>query len=638
MIKPRAKKEAKSPRAPRGSLTENAEVEKSLEAIFQDEDDTSDLKTFEKKRTSPIVVVLSALGALVIVLIIAAWAGFAIFKPFRGFQGDGIQLTIDGPARIALGQETTFFVNWQNIANEPIASSEMHVSFPADFTLTSTDPATTGDGLRFRLGSIPFGGRGTIAIKGVFTGALGSKTAIQVVSTYRPSSFNSDFESLTTKAIEYTDTVLDGVIEAPEKSLPGDTVRLAYTLHNRGTTPLQNLEMRLHLPEGFTRSTTSTSVGGDGKIAMMMVPTLDPGATSTLVVMGSFVSGSGGGEITLNAETGRMGVEGTFQATQKTEAKMTVLSGDLSLKLVVNGADSDRSVAYGAPLRISIGYENTASEELKDVEIRLIAEPIIASGTNLGTVRFPLDWSEVELASTGTRSGNTITWDGDSLGVLERLPSRSDGVLDLTIPLISTASSTDALGVRLIIEASMKGVGKTKVDRTIRTAPMNFFLQSDAAISSQAWYFSEEGAQLGSGPLPPVSGQTTSYRVMWTLTKSVHELEDIRVSATLPKNVSWPDRTSVSAGTILYDEPNRTISWTINRLPGDVNEALAEFTVELTPSTNDAGRFADLMGETRFVAEDTAINGEAIMRSRPGLTTDLENDEGAKSKGVVRKP
>jgi hypothetical protein len=638
MPKARDRKDSKVSRPKGGSSVEDPTVNQSLEAIFHDtEGNTSDLRTFEGKRTSPIVVVLSALGALLVVLIVAAWAGFAIFKPFRGFSGDGIQFSIDGPSRIALGQETTFFVNWQNGSSEPIATSDVRVSFPADFTLTSTDPATVGDGLQFHLGSIPFGGRGTIAIKGMFTGALGTKTAIQVVGTYRPASFDSDFEALSTKAIEYTDTVLDGVIDAPEKSLPGDRVRIVYTLANRGTVAMQGLEMRIRLPEGFVRDASSTTDVMDGRMVRVPLAQLAAGATSSAVVTGSFVSGAGG-EIELQAEAGRVAADGVFLSAVKTISHVNVLSGDLSLKLIVNGADTDRSIAYGTPLRIAVGYENTASEELKDVQIRLIAEPIVASGTNPGSIKIPLDWSKVETNSTGTRTGNTITWNGKTVGVLERLPPRTDGAFELTVPFVLNATTTNALGVRLIIEGTMKGVGKTAVDRTIRTAPMNFLLQSDATIASDAWYFSEEGAQLGSGPLPPVLGQTTSYRVIWRLSKSVHELKNIRVSATLPKNVSWPDRTNVSAGTVLYDEPNRTISWTMNRLPADVDEASADFTIELTPGSNDVGRFADLMGETRFVAEDTALNGESIVRTRPGLNTDLENDDGAKAKGVVRKP
>jgi len=72
-------------------------------------------------------------------------------------------------------------------------------------------------------------------------------------------------------------------------------------------------------------------------------------------------------------------------------------------------------------------------------------------------------------------------------------------------------------------------------------------------------------------------------------------------------------------------------------LPANVNEASADFDLTITPTNLDAGRFAQLMGETRFDALDTDIN-EPIVLTKPALTTDLQNDEGAKGKGVVTKP
>lgn len=604
----------------------------SLVSIFRDESGgLPDLTKLEPHVSHRIVFVLIGAAVFLLVLIIAAWLGFIWLKPYRGFTGHTLQVQVDGPERVTLGQETTFFVNWKNIASEPLATAEMRVSFPVDFVPTHLDPQPAADGLIWRLGSIPFGGRGTITIRGIFTGALGTQTAIQVVGTYRPASFNSDFEALATRSLEYADTVLDGKIIVPEKSLPGDKIVIVYTLQNRGSIPIKGLLARLTLPEGFVRDATSSGSVLDGPTVTFSVGDLNPEATTTVSVSGVFASGISGDQA-VHGEVGRTDFGGAFLPALKTDAHMEVLAGDLNVHLVVNGSTADRSIGFGDVLHIAIGYENTAPEDIQSVTIRLHIEPVVSS-TSLSQV----DWTQLNDASSGTRAGNTLTWDKRAVGVLERLVPRTDGLIELAVPVMTYVSGTPIGDFRMIAEATMVSVGNTVVNRTIRTAPMTFRFHTDANIVSVAHYFSEEGAPLGSGPLPPIVGQTTAYQIEWSVTKHIHELKDVQITASVPKNVVWQGNPTVSAGTVTYDEKSRTVIWSLNRLPAEIDEATANFNLQLTPTLADVGRFADVLGAVQLQATDAEIS-EPIIRNTPAMTTDLQNDEGAKGKGVVRKP
>lgn len=614
-------------------------VEESLTTIFRnDRGEMPDLSTLDRRKSSRWIFILVGLGLFIGALLAAAWAGFLLLKPFRGFQGQGLEITIDGPEHVSLGEETTYFINWKNSANEPLATSDIRVSFPSDFSQTSVDPQPNGDGLAWKIGSVAFGGRGTITVKGMFTGALGTKTAIQAVGTYRPASFNSDFETLSTRSLDYADTVLAGTIVLPQKVMPGDKIKIAYQILNRGLSPIKGLEARISIPAGFVRETTSTS-GLDEGVVRLPVGDLIAGASTTVSIVGTFTSGHAG-ETNVHAETGRIGADGSFQASQKADATFMVLSGDLTVKLVANGSDQDRSVGFGDMMRFAVGFENTAAEPVNEVTITVRFDPITATGTaplKKGAQPAFIDWAHADISASGTASGNMILWDRSRLGLLEKLSPQQDGTVDFSLPVIGTASGTTAVGFQAVVEATMKSVGGTVVNRTIKSTPITFRFRSDAGITSEARYFSEEGAPLGTGPLPPVVGQTTRYRIEWTIVKTTHELKNIRVTATLPKRVAWPAKTVLSAGDIAFDETSRVVTWTLNRLPADVNEARADLDIDLTPSDLDAGRFADLLGDTRFEAADADIN-EQIVKSKLPLTTDLQNDDGAKSKGVVRTP
>lgn len=607
------------------------EIEKSLEAIYQDDAGAMpDLTKFDRVKSRWWVVALAGAAAFVLVLVAAAWAGFTFFKPFRGFSGQGLSIAIEGSEHVSLGQDTTYFINYGNRASEPLAAAELRVTFPSDFTAVETDPRPTGDGLSWRLGSLPVDGHGTIRIRGAFTGAIGTQTAIQVIGSYRPASFNSDFEALATKVLSYDESVLVGALSVPAKVLPGDQVAIRYAVENKGAAPLDGLVARLTLPEGFQRNATSTDAL-DGREVRIPIGTLAAGASTTVAVVGTFSTGVSGDARVL-AETGRIGSDGAFLPNQRTDATFTVLAGDLSLKLVVNGTDVDTTIQYGGVLRFGVGYENTSPEDLKDVTLRLRIESA-ATTTNRAAL---VDWSAYQDNASGTVKGSVVTWSKKQIPSFADLSPREEGTIDLSMRAVEAAVGTSTLAFRAVLEADIKSVGGTAVNRTVRATPITIRYLTDAALGAEARYFSEEGAPLGSGPLPPRVGEKTVYRVRWTLAKRFHELKNVKVSATLPKIASWPGNAVADAGEVVYDAERRIVTWTLNRMPEDVADASVEFDVALTPTEADADRFAQIIGETRFEAADAALD-QPVLRTWPALTTDLENDEGARGKGVVRK-
>lgn len=601
------------------------EVNKGLSAIYRDETGAiPDLSNFEPLKSRWRLYAILVGGILTALLIVAAWAGFSIFKPFSGLSGPGLEISIEGPEKISLGQETTYFINYKNRTAEPITAAALRVSFPNDFIIDQVEPKPNSDGYVWNLRALAVEGRGTITIRGTFTGALGTVTALQVVGTYKTQRSN-DREALATKVLDYSDSVLSGILEVPAKVLPGDKVTLKYSVLNTGLEDLDNLYIRLAPPEGFQK---------EGELALYPIPKLPAGASTTIAVIGSFAAGISG-EAHVLFETGRLGADGSFYTAQRSETSFAVLAGDLSLKLVMNGNDQDAIIEYGAPMRFAIGYENTSPEELKDVSLSLhFEQAVVPSSTKL--ISAPVDWKTLSYSVSGTRKGDAITWTKDNLAVLARLSAREEGSIDVSVNSLASANAIQNLSLRAYVEAEIGSVGNTKVKRAVKSAPLVFRYITDADISAEARYYSEEGAPLGTGPLPPVVGQATSYRIFWKVSKSVHELQGMAVKAVLPKIAVWPNTFVVEAGEIAYDENTRTVSWTLNRLPEDMDDISAEFDIRIVPGENDANRFAQLLGETKFETLDANTN-EKITRTDSALSTDLQNDENAQAKGVVRK-
>lgn len=618
------------------TLRRDNEVEQSLRTIYAEEEGKMpDMTRLEKIKSHGWLVAAIGIPLFVILLCGAAWAGFWFFKSFDAFNGKNLVLAVEGPSEISLGEETTFFINYYNPLKEPFDAVEVRANFPADFVATQTLPQTADKNLIWKIGGLAGEEKGTITVKGRFTGALGTVSAIQTVATYRPNNQADDLEALATKQITYSDSILEGSIVVPEKAIPGNRFDLVYKLKNKGVDPLSSLEARLTLPEGFTiQNSTGSGAVLDGRVYKIIIPSLLAGSSTEIIASGVFASGFGG-QAKVTAQAGNLSADGTFMPAQTVEGNFPVLAGDLNIKLVVNGSDdAERTIGYGDVMQCSIGYENTADESLKNVTFRLELQGL-NSTTGTKIVKL-IDWDKLKNAASSTVKGDALVWENSKVPDLKEIAPKADGAIEIGVPLLASASATGTAMVRATVYADIEQIGDSKIKRTIQIAPMIFRLKSDAKLSAEARYYSEEGAPLGSGPLPPKVGQATRYRVFWNVNKNIHALKDLEVSAVLPRNVKCINLVTSTAGELVYDQNTRRVAWQLNRLPEDVGSVAMQFEIELTPVASDDGKYVELVGESRFQAIDENIN-QTILQTAKALNTDLQNDENAKGKGVVRK-
>ena len=174
-----------------------------------------------------------------------------------------------------------------------------------------------------------------------------------------------------------------------------------------------------------------------------------------------------------------------------------------------------------------------------------------------------------------------------------------------------------------------------KVDAT----PLTVKIVSKATLSVDPRYYGDQGEVYGTGPLPPVSGKTTVYRMSWYIGNTTNELTNVTVSATVPSTVYWTGKNvTTTAGDVTFDAAKRVVTWTLNRMPDDVggtNPTIAvSFELAVTPASSDVGASMVLLDATSFSATD-AFTLTTIQFTRDKVTTDLPNDPQAAGKGVV---
>lgn len=615
------------------------ELEKGLESIFMDGENRADLSMLERRRTWRWAWMTGSFLALATLVMAGLYYGLAFFKPFSGYRGAGLKISVQGPSNVTLGKEEVFVFDWLNPDTVSQHQAELHLSFPQEFKIASVEPDFSASGTpAYVIGDVASGEHGSITVKGTFLGELGGISAVQALATFQPEGYQRSLETVAVQPLSFADTVLSGNLVMPPQVMSGDQVNLSYVVTNRGTQPLRNLVVRLGLPEGFI-ALQPKAADEQNNTREIYVPLneLPPGQFATVPLSGTFASGLSGDHI-FQAAVGTMAEDGKYLAMQKMEGRLPLLGGDLSLQLVVNGADLDQTLDPGGVIRYSIGYANANPQALSGLVLKLGFETIIdgreATGTSL------LDWSRLDDVAHGVTSTKplvqTLTFGQEQVAELGMLPTGGEGTLEGGLPTLAAPSGTRDVAIKLSLVGLVSQVGTNKVDRVVVARPVILRYQSHADLKAEARYFTEEGAPVGSGPLPPTVNKPTTYRIYWHLTKAMHPLSDLTVTAVLPKVATWTGKALADQGDIVYNDQTRTVSWTLKEMPETTAELEASFEVELVPTTLDVGRFASLVGEGRLQAHDNLLD-QGINLTRPALNTDLQNDEGAAGKGVVRQ-
>lgn len=592
------------------------EIRKRLRSIYEGADGRMpDLTKLERGERSKLTrFLLKTIGLLAIISAIS-WVGFFVFTRGLFQDNETLKLSIEGPEQVKSGEEVSYTFRYENIGAVPVASLVMKLNLPSTFHIYSTVPEPTASN-EWTIGSLSDGSDGVISVTGVFLAEVPSSQRLQALFTYKPANFSSDFQDIVTYKVDIEDSVLALSLTGPEKALVGDVSEYVVNIQNTGLGQVFNVRVTPLLPTDFTLEESLPSL--EEGLTYFVIDALEPGELAAITIKGKFTS-TASGEQRIVTSVGF--VEDDLVLSQGSEEVMTdVLGGSVSFSVIVNGSSQSQSVDLGETLRVSIDYANESEEVVDDMELDL------SLSSEDGAL--PVDWNRASTGGGG-RSGDEIHWDG--LGPLE---PGSSHVIDLALPIFSNLDASEADRFTLSVVLTLNKVGSIASTRTLEATPIVIALNSDVWVNAQARYYSADGIAIGAGPIPPRVGETTSYRIYWNIQNSLHTLEDVRVSTTLPQDIAWLESTDTSIGDIGYNSTTRQLTWTIPKLLSELGSAGAWFEVAINPDSSDVGRFMRLTNSTSFEAKDSVTN-ESLSDSLDEITTELPYDDFALGKGVV---
>jgi len=610
------------------------EMNRGLHSIYDaTEPEVRDMSKLDQGRRSTAKKILIGFVIFFAFLAAVSWAGFFFFSPTDDkFSGEGVEVTIDGPAQIKSGEVLTYQVRYKNNENVPLGTASLQLRLPKELQVVSLEPAPVDAGQNsWKLGSIAPGRDGLVTLQGVILSPINKQLDLQAIMTYRPADFNSEFQKVSTRTIGVADSVLDLTVSGPAKVIPGDEVELDISYINTSENEFRDARVKAIFPPNFIAGSSEPAASAAGG-AEWVIATVAPNTQGHIKVTGSFASDAKG-RIETRAQIGFVDANDDFQLQKEASFTTDVVEGQLVVALILNGKTGDQPVSFGDTLHYAVTYQNTGSVILEDVNLSVVL------GGPSDPAQF-VNWNGLRDKQEGLRDMNRITWTKKQVTALSRVGPEEEGTIDFDLPVIAgplNDKTVDDYRVSSWVEAVIGKIDGEPVNRKTQTPPFSAVFLSDAELAAEARYFNADGIPIGSGPLPPQVGQATTYRVYWELTNSLHDLTDLKLSARLPTNVIWTGRSNVDAGDLKFDAANEKIIWTLNWVPISIGSLKIDFDVTITPEPDQAGKVPTLIDASILEAVDKTTGAPLILSNQP-LSTELNDDDQAAGKGRVLGP
>ncbi len=531
-----------------------------------------------------------------------------------------VTLTVEqSTERIKTGTQITYRVSYINRSDVALTTPLLSVQFPQGFILNTSTSAQNfnTENSSLTLSSLAPGANGSLTLQGTLFG-----TPDEHYDTIVKLSYVQEGE----RDREY---VIDRLISSPRDTpllvnwkmgdfiLSRGTLPFQIDLINTGNEPLQEIRLSLPTLPGIGFDTVTTSLG-TYQGSVWSLPVLNRQTSTTL-----------SGNLTTNLPNVRpisLEITPTIRANntdfpqKKIIKNVEVIAPNLEVSAVWKKETRVAKPLELVPLSISI--KNTNEYTVENISLSL---PLTNS----------IDKVRIVTANKGVVRNNIFAINQNYLPELATLKSGQTVTLDLLIPLSNFQSGNDVtLNLIPEIQASIPLVQDALYREKITTPEIK--IATHLGLTGELRYYTDEGDQLGRGPLPPQVGSETKYFATVVLSNSTSQVEDVSFSATLPSGIEWGDKTSVTFGKdVTYNSATRKISWSAPHIPAHTTIGIS-FALSFTPT-------AQMVGKTVPAVTNITVSGTDGFTKLPvsstarTVDTSLPNDILAKNKGVVVK-
>jgi uncharacterized repeat protein (TIGR01451 family) len=521
---------------------------------------------------------LVALGAVIGAL--ALYFSF-FYSPYKPVE---FNLSIL-PKIPASGSEMIVKTEIKNMSDAPIVP-EIAFRLPSSVSVKRANAPYDRATNVMKFEPLPPGESRTASLIVILSGTIGAKEKILAKMKYTEITGGKVSELAANAAFTIGRSSLSSAFELPEKIIVGQEFSGQIRYANKGAKDIDNVYATAEWPEEFYL-TSSEPKEKNGKIWLGKIKA---GTEGIINWSGVLQKNAGVFGLVIAADE-----RGETTELARASSETTVIDHGVSLFLT-----GPTQASLGETIDYKINFKNAGTADFTEAKLSVHSSDGIAAETT-------------NLAISPINAGST-----ESFSLKIRIPNHlPDGIAAKKDPTIG-------FYVRLNGKANNENI-------VINSRAWNIKVASRLGITAEARYYSEDGDQIGRGPLPPKVGATTRYWIFLNIINTTSAVNGGGVTARLPENVQFTGKVSVISGDRpYYNAANRTLNWNIGTIApfsglGTGSPSGAAFEVALTPVLGDAGKYPILIEDIKIFGEDDFTDAK-LNATAPDVTARLTKD------------
>lgn len=577
---------------------------------------------------------ISLLIIFLIILVGTTIAGWYFFGN-RELNGDGVSVDIKSDDQIISGDGLELKIKYLNKERVKIKNLELRLNYPDGFYYISSEPkAMTLSSNVWKLDDLRPDESGEVILKIQAIGAINDVLKLKGSLSYQPSNFSSAFELNFEKDIIIQGEFLELSMDAPEEIGNNNRIICHINYNNISNKPLENFRLRMEYPKTFTIIETEgvaelydeniwllNKIGVDDPQSLDIKGFFDLEQVSSSTISVILEIKSLIPEIPLVGEENPNWYE--YKRVEKTIRLSEIAA---NLKILVNNEYQDSAINWGDELNYEIDYRNNSDRALENVSIEMHLDSEY------------IDWETLDDNFNGflDEGSQTIIWDKRVIPSLSKLELEQGGKIYFTVgikDLIEEFLSKEEHKVESEVKLRADNLIADTEEEIINSNLVINRINSAIEFKTVARYYDDLGQGVGSGPLPPVIGETTSYQIVWNIKSLINDLNNVLIKTTLPPGIEWGQGITADEQNLIFNSDTRQVVWQIDNLEKN-QENMAKFSILVTPEEGQAGQILTLTNTTMLLAHDNYSKGKINLNSNY-LTTELKGDQKATGNGKV---
>lgn len=559
---------------------------------------------------------------------IAFFVGAAVFFTYYFTLGGGslpaspgnIAVSISGPPNVAGGESTELQITVSNRNRSSLQLADLVITYPPG-TRASSQTSTDAPSKRIQVGTLESGEARNIPVKAIFTGAEGQRAIVKVELEYRLQGSSAIFVTPAANfELAFSSSPISISIDGNNETVSGQPILLTLTVASNSATPIRDVLLSVGYPFGFKFSSAVPSPvrGGVWELGDII-----PGKSVRIEIRG-----------TLTGESGDERVFRTTLGTRKTKDspnvdtalslgsyRVTISRPFLALAVAVNKEDgANVTVAPGDRVNVSVLWQNNLPTAITDAVV--VAQ---LSGVEI-------DGETVQSNDGFYRSSdNAVLWNKTTTsGALSNLAPGAKGTVNFSFLMPQSEILETLRNPRLIItvHASAKRLSEAGVPENLQaTAAQIIKVASNLQVVAEGHYYDNPFGSVG--PMPPKTGEETTYAILFTVTNTTNKIKNAKLAAHLPPYVRSlgfiPPFEKIS-----FNKIDGTLTWDIGDIASSVGvrgnpPRWAAVNIGFTPSTSQIGQTPSILENISLTGLDEATGAPADVTAQD-VTTNIEGD------------